>query len=285
MNVFARQALLNEATRNQWDLYQPHRDEISEILNALGQRKPGGTMAVLGAGNGNDLDLQAWAKHYSKIHLFDFDPNALAFLEEKQLQEPAAKSKFAVEPAVDLSGIAKILSQLTAANSGSITEPFVAELSNKARDPQTVLPGQQFDWVVSSCMLTQLLGSVLESFGDTSPWKNPMMIAVRDGHLKLMSRMLKPNGVGLLITDFVSSDTLPELKQAETKEEVLQLSQQAIEQKNFFTGTNPFSIKESLKRMLVETPSRPWTIEPPWRWQIGADRFYLATAIGFSKSF
>ena len=282
MDVLEQQALINKATRDQWDLYQSHRDRINHLVIGVRKQFPDDsapTLAVLGVGNGNDIDLKMLSQHFAKIHLFDCDPNALDFLTQRQLTDWAAGDRVVIEPAVDLTSIADTLNQLPT----PLSEPFVAKILEEATEPDA-LEGRSFDVVLSSCMLTQLLASVVESFGDDSAYKNDMMLAVRNGHVKLISRLVKPNGVGVLVSDFVSSDTLPELKQTETKEDIRTLSQAAVDQKNFFTGANPFAIRSALEKVVVEIPSKPITIEPPWRWQIGADRYYLVTAIGFHKS-
>ena len=111
-----------------------------------------------------------------------------------------------------------------------------------------------------------------------------MLIAIRDGHLKLMEKLIRPGGAGVLITDFVSSDTLPELATIDdAPETVLATARKAIDQRNFFTGTNPWAMKDALAKLISEDPFEPWSIAPPWRWQIGEKRSYLVTAINFSK--
>ena len=87
----------------------------------------------------------------------------------------------------------------------------------------------------------------------------------------------------MLILDFVSSDTLPELVTADTDESMLATGRKAIDERNFFTGTNPWAIKEAMAKLIVEDPSRPWDIARPWRWRIGDNRYYAVTAIRFSK--
>ena len=236
------------------------------------------TIAVLGAGNGNDLDLQTIAQAYSKIHLFDFDPIALEHLNSQQLGPGVASNSVVVEPPVDLSGIVKDLEDLPS----ELTEPRVLDLVDKACRVEEILPDRKFDVVVSTCLVTQLLASVVNSIGAGSPYQNFMMIAIRDAHLKLMNGLIQSGGAGVLITDFVSSDTLPELGTADTPETVLATARKAIDERNFFTGANPLAVKNALSKLIVEDPLLPWSIAPPWRWQIGEDRFYLVTAISFS---
>ena len=284
MDVSTRQALFNRETRDRWDFYRSHRNKVSESLAGITDQWFGrlGSLAILGAGNGNDLDLKSFANHFKKIHLFDFDPEALSALSERHLSDPKVDRAVVVESPVDLSGIADDLSRI-AGGSNRPSEAEVLALAAKAKDPQSVLPGKRFDVVVSSCMMTQILAGIVESFGDDSPFKDFMMIAARDGHLQLMSKLLKPGGYGLLVSDFVSSDTLPEMEAADSADAALVLSRKAIGDRNFFTGTNPWAVKDALSQIIPEQPENSWTIAPPWRWQIGERRYYLVSALQFSK--
>ena len=287
MGIIERQKALNETTRTLAHHFESHRNRITDLILVAAKTatvsnndsKP--ALAILGAGNGNDLDLAALLDSYSSIHLFDFDGDALNYQRNKLSDSILASKKIVFEPAIDLSGIADDLENM----SPNPTESSVLALAEKARRVELILSDRQFDVVASTCMLTQLLDSAVKAYGDESPHKNYMMIALRDGHLRLMSKMLGMGAVGILVTDFVSSDTLPEIAQTENDDTVLELSRRAINDRNFFTGTNPWAIKDSLAKMLVETSSQPWSIESSWRWQIGDSRFYLVTAIKFSKQF
>ena len=158
----------------------------------------------------------------------------------------------------------------------------------EAQNPQWPEGHQQYDVVVSCCLLTQLISGVLFTVGGDSPHYLPTVLAIRAGHLRLMKQLLKTDGRGLLVTDFVSSDTLPALANANDDAAVLAISRMAIDQRNFFTGGNPFAVKQNLEALLGnELPSTPQPaidIAPPWRWQLGS-RYYLVTALGFSKGY
>ena len=284
MNILQQQAGFNSDTRENWELFASHRKHTTDLICAATQQFQGSvtnrTLAILGVGNGNDLDLKTLAANFGKIHLFDFDAAALEHLRSQQLDNPEVAQSVVVEPPVDLTGASGELESVT----GEVTEARAIELGDKLRNVSNVLPGRQFDLVVSTSLLTQLLNHVVQCVGDEAEFKNYLMIQIRDGHLNLMSRLIRPAGVGVLVTDFVSSDTLPELNEANTDHAVLGVSRKAIEDRNFFTGANPWAVKDSLAKMIRETPESPWSIAPPWRWQIGKQRSYAVTAITFSKS-
>ena len=284
MRYADKQFEFNANTRANWDRFENHRNHtITAICDAkkyLPLNKLESSIAILGCGNGNDLDLKTIAQTFSKIHLFDFDPTALGYLKSQQLVASELLESVVVEPPVDLTGISSDMDNLPP----ELNEDHIVELAEKARQVADVLPERKFDVVVSTSLITQLLANVVFSVGDDSEYKNFMMLAVRDGHLKLMADLMSPGGAGVLVSDFVSSDTLPELAIAETPESALALARKAIDERNFFTGTNPWAMKDALAKLIVENPFEPWSIAPPWRWQIGKSRSYLVTAINFSKS-
>lgn len=282
MNILQQQIEFNSVTRVNWELFGSHRDRTTHLICQAGQQLhrsvTNPSLAILGAGNGNDLDLKVLAAKFAKIHLFDFDATALEHLQSEQLDDPEVAQAVVIEPPVDLTGASIELENVT----GELTQATAIELGNKLQDVGNVLPDRKFDLVVSTCLLTQILHHVVVCVGDGAEFKNHLMLMIRDGHLKLMNQLIRPPGVGVLITDFVSSDTLPELNEANTDQAVLDMSQRAFEAQNFFTGTNPWAIKNSLAKLIPEAPDLPWTIALPWRWKIAEHRSYAVTAIMFS---
>ncbi len=289
MDILHEQSQTNSMSRESWELFGSHRSRISDLIcRAAGNLPPAvlsadarPSLAIFGGGNGNDLDVERLLQTFGRIHVFDLDPNALEHFRQRHCQSALAKDVIQIEPATDLSGIVTELDQYPL----NATDAYAEALAQKARRVDGVIEGRQFDVVVSTCILSQLINCVLKSVGDEHRHKNFLMIAIRDGHLKLMAKAIRAQGYGLVITDFVSSDTLPQLHSADDDESVLTIARQAIEERNFFTGTLPWAIKDSLAKMLPESTERPWEIHQPWKWQIGRDRSYLVTAIEFAKSF
>ena len=284
MKYEEKQFEFNTITRLNWGQFKNHRvhtsSAICDAIKYLPQNQSESSIAILGSGNGNDLDLKKIADTFSKIHLFDYDPVALEHLKSQQLDgNPELLKSVVIEPPVDLTGISTDLDNLPA----ELNDAQAQKLAEKTRQVKGILPGRKFDVVVSTSLVTQLLASVVSSLGDDSKYKNFMLLAIRDGHLKLMVDLIRPSGAGVLVSDFVSSDTLPELATADSPESVLTVARKAIDERNFFTGTNPWAMKDALAKLIAENPFEPWNIATPWRWQIGESRFYLVTAINFSK--
>ena len=282
MDILQQQAGFNSETRKNWELFASHREHTTRLICEATQRFESSitnpSLAILGVGNGNDLDLKTLAGKFAKIHLFDFDSAALKYLQSQQLNDPEVAQSVVVEAPIDLTGASNELENVT----GDLPQAKAIELGDRLRSVSNVLPDRKFDLVVSTCLLTQLLGHVVHCVGDEAEFKNYLMIKIRDGHLKLMSRLIRPTGVGVLVTDFVSSDTLPELNEATTERAVLEVARKAIATRNFFTGANPWAVKDSLAKMIQEPPESPWSIAPPWRWKIGKRRSFVVTALSFS---
>ena len=278
-HIADRQRDLNSKTQQSWDLFENHRNQISQlIIDALQKLESGNenpTLCVLGAGNGNDLDVAQLAKHFDSIHVLDIDRLALDRLWQRYEDQPEVQQKIQLVADVEFSGITSSLIEL----GENPTEAIVKSTYDQSLRVHYSTE-EKFDVVVSTCLLTQLIDAVVQTLGRENQWVVPLTIGVRDGHLNLMTSLCKADGQRVLITDFVSSDTMPELASADDSESVLALARHAIDSRNFFTGANAFSIREKLAELKQVTNQDAVEIAPPWRWQIG-QRYYLVTALSY----
>ena len=278
-HIADRQRDLNSKTQQSWDLFENHRNQISQlIIDALQKLESGNenpTLCVLGAGNGNDLDVAQLAKHFDSIHVLDIDRLALDRLWQRYEDQPEVQQKIQLVADVEFSGITSSLIELAE----NPTEAIVKSTYDQSLRVHYSTE-EKFDVVVSTCLLTQLIDAVVQTLGRENQWVVPLTIGVRDGHLNLMTSLCKADGQRVLITDFVSSDTMPELASADDPESVLGLARHAIDSRNFFTGANAFSIREKLVELKQVTNQDAVEIAPPWRWQIG-QRYYLVTALSY----
>src|SRR5688572_8797242 len=94
----------NRDVRDLWDRYRTHRERLTaEILTLAVAAEPGGRLCLLGAGNANDLDLEALAGRFDEVHLVDIDPGALARASGRQ--SAAVRARLRLHAPVDLSGL------------------------------------------------------------------------------------------------------------------------------------------------------------------------------------
>jgi hypothetical protein len=133
-------------------------------------------------------------------------------------------------------------------------------------------------------LVTQLISLPVEALGEAHPQLTPLILAVRTGHIRLMVRLLRPGGHGVLVTDVVSSDTAPALVNA-SDAELPRLLGEAITTRNFFTGVNPASLAAAIR-------ADPWlaatvtelSLSGPWRWRVALSRVYLVVALTFRRA-
>ena len=269
----AEQARLSAMTRGAWNDYEPHRRIVTEHL--IAKRPPGrDRLCVLGAGNANDLDLPRLTATFREVHLVDLDAEALALGVSRQgmLGTPTVYC----HEGVDVTGI---LPRLAAWDPR--LPPSDEELTQCVRAAREYggpnLPGP-FDVVASTCLLSQLIDSVVTSLADSHPRFPELLLAVRDRHLRLLVELLVPGGLAVLITDLVSSDTCAELATV-ADAELSELVARLVAERNFFSGTNPQLIKTWFKQDRSTGGSLAGVyLSRPWRWQVGP-RTYAVYAI------
>jgi hypothetical protein len=276
----SRQRQINARSDAHWALYSPHRARVAEVIDAALATHERCRLCVLGAGNCNDLPLGGLARCSGEIHLVDIDEDALERgLARARGQRPGDNpdlgAQIVLHGGVELTGIASSLADGTVRNASTIVE--------RALDGPAPTIGRDFDVVVSCCVLTQLIAIPVDALGEQHPDLVEVVLAVRTGHLRQMTRLLRRGGHGVLITDVVSSDSTPALVHA-TDESLPQILAEAVAGQNFFTGVNPLALRAVFN-------SDPWLaanvvvggLVGPWAWRVTPDRTYLVVAVPFTR--
>ena len=265
-----------------WQRYAGHRHQVTGLLCELPLESSTPALCVLGAGNCNDLDLRQLAARFATMHLVDLDGDAMH--EGIQRQQLDDASGVQVLGSVDLAGLIDVLDDRT--GDGSISEPrlhrFLQQPGPWIPRPLEPLAGS-FDVVASVCTLSQLIDSIGVSLGKNHPNFLELVFAVRRQHLQLMLALLRDGGRGVLVTDFVSSDTCPELVDA-SPERLPSLCVQLIQQHNFFTGLNPMAIVRLLSQdAAFQNQTADVRLTSPWCWRY-VSRTYAVAAILVGKT-
>ena len=113
---------------------------------------------------------------------------------------------------------------------------------------------------------------------EVHPRFNELVLAVRNRHLRLLSEMIAPDGFGILVTDFVSSDTCPELATV-SNAELPSRAREWIASGNFFSGVNPAALRARFQEdEALLARGLAVEITQPWRWSLGS-RYYAVYAI------
>jgi hypothetical protein len=266
----------NETTRDRWETMAAHRARVMRLL-AEARGKTGRSLCVLGAGNGNDIDLAQLVREFERVALVDLDEQALGRAVERLTEDE--RRRVELHAPLDLASLLPILETW---RGGHL--PDEAALKSTIDAARAAVPPEigTFDVVASTCVLSQLIDSIYMGMAPAQPQRTELVLAVRNRHLEMMVDLLKPGGVGLLITDFVATETAPELAHLDDSQ-VPAAAVNWINQRNFFTGANPYAIRDYLQG-LRDTGRAVENVQasPAWRWDIGAKQLAVS-AVSFRR--
>jgi hypothetical protein len=271
-----RQSTLNSQTRGLWESFTGHRGKVTGLL-AAGADAGRSRLCVLGAGNANDLDLPALLAAHREVHLVDLDGEALRH--GAGAQGVAGRPSLHLHGGVDLTGMVDVIAGWSPRSPIPDDAPAALAEAPAARVAPR-LPGP-FDLVASTCLLTQLVGAAYHAVGEQHPRFPELVRAVRAGHLRLLDRLGTPSGTVVLVTDVVSSDTLPELGSL-PEGSLPALLPRLARERNFFHGVNPAALWSVFRNdpALRDGVSGLESL-PPWRWDLRS-RLYLVWALRYS---
>ena len=288
----------NRQSAQMFEDFSMHREMISgviqECLTAVAQvsnREPGEpnklpTLTVWGAGNTNDLDLPAICARFEIVQLIDLDSESLQRASQRNDLSDLDRAKLRLVGNCDSTGLLPQLASLANDSGDGASDPVAAFIAEAVEARPRIVPSGETeilktDVVVSACMLSQLIDSVYKTLGDDFERVNDVVLAVRDNHLRMLLDAVDTGSVVALVTDFVSSDTLPELNNEMPSREFLDMVVKAINAKNFFTGTNPAALQQRLTALHdgrmgfagAESGKLKIGTTQPWRWKFGGRSF------------
>jgi len=268
-------------TRNQQTRDQPsfasHRAHVmrliaaaaSDVLSRRSDSTSHGhqlTISIAGAGNCQDIDIAVLAELFIEIRLIDIDAAAVNLVVSKC--PPGIASRIRVFAPIDIA--APLLSDAASMNSHSESRTaFLTALQS----PSTSGKIPVSDVVVSACILSQLIDTASRIVLPEAPEFLSLIQAVRRGHLARLLELTVAGGRTLLITDLVSSETVPTLNQTPPAE-LPKLMFQCLQTGNFFSGLSPAVIQNDLQTIpdFVQRCAS-FQILPPWQWQLGPRSF------------
>lgn len=267
----------NLTTLNANALFAAHRQRVMRLLKQAAGDLPG-RLCVLGAGNCNDLDLGDLLAEYLEIVLVDLDRAASVSAVTTAIDD-SLRHRIHIADSTDVTGAFERLQVADTKDFGSDAAADLLRLFSAV--PQ--IPFAPFDCIVSTCLLSQLIDSLVLALGKDHPSIVTLILALRKQHLRTLVQSLVQGGRGLLIFDFVSSQSLPNLMQID-EGHLHHTLIDAINAKNFFTGLNPFAVQaEMATHADLAGLIRNIRLHPPWRWDIGQKQFAVS-AISFVRS-
>ena len=250
--------------RSDWDRYASHREMVTNMLivglDRIRRQSPY-DLSIWGAGKCNDVELKALLNSFAKLRLVDIRSEDLT--QAVQNQQCADSAAIELVGGCDLTGVNRNLKKFGKRADERLL-PKIVDQANRYAGPDT----EQSDVLVSNALLSQLMDHVVDSVGEQHPSFPEIMLAIRNRHLDLLIEYTRPGGVAFLVTDVVSSATLPQL--STDVENLKSLMNKAINESNFFHGTNPAAIVHYLRhksphrnRLVSIDPSDPWIWDGP----------------------
>jgi hypothetical protein len=247
------------------ETFAAHRARLMALIEAAAR---GGSLCVLGAGNGSDLDVPALAKAFDEIHLVDLDGAAL----DRCVKALPAKvrGRVTTHAGVDLTGF---LDHLDDWGEAFPSTPELGQAAVGAIQGLLGKLGRRFDAVVSTCVLSQLAVPYHRAWVLPAAAWAQLHDATTAVHLSTLAGAVEPGGAGVLVFDVLTSRQEPELRILEgAGQEALEAW---IEERAATSGLGADPDPEGLLRRLrspglerlVDSPR----LTRPWLWNIGAE--------------
>lgn len=281
-NNFARyQESNNLQARDAWDRVASHRQKVTQLLLDAGRQ--GGRLCILGAGNCLDVSLDRLLDQFSHIALLDVDRNAMEFGIRQQIGDQHPGRHRIECKVIDLCGWTTIADPVL--KSLETASPKWQEILNFiSQFSLTLGEFEPFDVVASTCVLSQIIAPVLLR-QPHDPLQLSVAIQFRRAHMDLMWKLAGQEGSLVLISDFVATDTAPELRHL-SSDQLGEKMFKLIRNGNFFSGLNPQILESELaSHSRVKTGKAHLRVHPPWLWHLYDSRAYLVVAfIVISKS-
>ncbi|MCA9262534.1 MAG: hypothetical protein KDA60_01750 [Planctomycetales bacterium] len=261
----------NAMSRGFRDTFQHHRERVTGLVSAA-RRTPRDRVVLLGAGNCNDVDLLSLADQFRHVDLVDLDEDAI----RQAVADWDVQSRVNVQTRgnVDLAGFGRLVGNWTPDRIR--TDDQMDQLIRAVAEYSFCQELGQYDVVVSTCLLSQLIDSLVLTTSPHHARFVELVLTVRTRHVANVLDAAMPGGRVVIVTDFVSSQTCPELKYWDDRQ-LAQMMPQIIESGNFFTGLNPYLLYR-LVSAGGPLASRVTSAElvSPWLWDMGKKRFAVS---------
>jgi hypothetical protein len=263
----------NVSSADRWDLFREHRKHVTTTALEAG----GDTLAILGAGNCNDLELGTLTSHFREVHLVDLDREAL--LRARAAQPAHVARRLVLHAPVDLSGI---FGRLVSLRGGRASDEELAILPTAILENVLHALAARFDTVVSSCLLSQLIHGCTVALGSEHPDVPILSCALTLAHARCVASLVAPGGTGVIITDMASSNEHFRLESVASVD-LKELATELERAHRCASGTGPDFLwrvltDDGLITPLLAAPPRPLV---PWLWRFGKELTYLVHGVTF----
>jgi len=201
---------LNRRVAGSRQRYQDHRAQVMALALAemvpAGAAAPAGDIAIFGAGNGSDLDVQRLADTFREVHLVDLDGEALE--RARQDLSAAVRERVILHAPVDLSGF---MSHLDDWGESFPDDAMLGQVAFASAHAIVAGLGRLFDVVLSTGVLSQLLVPFHRAWITSRLNWQRLDAAITSLHIATLVRSTRSSGRGVLAFDVLSSNDAPVL--------------------------------------------------------------------------
>jgi hypothetical protein len=254
--------------------FENHRRHLTALAIGVTPEGSSERLCVLGAGNTNDLDLEALLRHFAEVHLVDLDRAALERAMERVPAE--LRPRCVLHAPVDLGGLLEKLERWAAMR---VTPDELIQHPGAVSRAVNQAIGGPFSVVLSACLLSQLQFSALQVLGDKHPLFEAVRLTTSITHLRVLNRLIAAGGRGIFAADLTSNQTYP-LDRLPTEADLRAVYDEVLKTKNVIYVSHP----ELLKSFAREDPvlKKELVLSDPldvWLWNNGPSRVFLVYAL------
>lgn len=277
----------NQSTRGA-PICGPHRARITELIqSAFNQCAPDmpKNATVIGPGNCHDLDLQQLMGSCSLIQLLDIDRETVNEAVQQvstSTHNSGGKDPCEVRVHAPVDFAWPLIEWSAEKLRARPIDELIHQLKSPLKNQESAGAMDSTSVVISTCVISQIINAISKLAGDAAALTVPLLQAVRRSHLHRMVELLVPGGVGILVSDFVSSDTVLQLASV-SDSQMPGLIVQCLQTSNFFSGLHPGIAHQDAQALAATGQIHQIQMHPPWRWQLGP-RVFAVFAVSFQKN-
>ena len=276
----AEQIASNDSATGHEASFAEHRARLTREIAERAPASGDGRLCLLGAGNTNDVDVDALATRYREIHLVDIDPGAIARAVARVAE--TRRARIVPHVPVDASGLFDRLERWL------VDPPKADALGGLVADAVArvvaALPGP-FDVVVSCSLLTQRQLVLLQVIGDRHARFVELRETLNRAHVRTLGALLAPGGVALLVTDLTETAIYPPINHVAADADLGKLMSDVIAAGSIIYIAHPGLLTTEMRRdpELKKTFAVHFPIGP-WLWHNGPNQVLLVYAIEIRRN-
>jgi hypothetical protein len=276
-SLVEEQVEANESGKGLRASFEGHRKKVTALLAERAQ-SPEARLCLLGAGNANDVELDALLERYAEVHLVDLDANALSRA-AATVTGPHAQRLLRHAP-VDVSGALDKLERWSAMR---VTPEELMGHPQSTAKAVLQATGGPFDVVASTCLITQIQRAPVAVLGDAHRLFEAVRLTLTVTHLRVLHALTRPGGTALFVSD-VSADRITSLPEDDPDTNFAPLVSALVLEGNVFQVAQPDLIRGTVKDdPVLSKDIRVSPVLDAWFWLNGPANRFLVYALELKR--